>query len=53
MDEKFDGVRFDIVGGLNLEEVRGVVDKESHLILGGPVDGGVKDLFIGFRFGPW
>jgi hypothetical protein len=48
VDEEFDRVRFNVIGGFDLEEVRGVVDEESLPILGGPVDCGVEDLFDGF-----
>ncbi len=41
MDEEFDRVVFNVVGGFDLEEVREIVDQKSHLILGGPVDCGI------------
>ncbi len=38
MDEEFDSrFGFDIVGGLNLEEVRGVVNEEPYPVLDGPL----------------
>ncbi len=49
MDEEFDSFGFNIVRGFNLEEVRGMVDQEPHLVLGGPVDNGVEDFFDGLR----
>jgi hypothetical protein len=48
MDEMFDGIGFNVVGGFDVEEVRGVVDEKFHPILGGTVDCGVEGLFDGF-----
>jgi len=39
----------DVVGGFDLEEVRGVVDEKAHPILGSPVVCGIEDLFDGFQ----
>ncbi len=47
VDEDFDQFGFDIVGGLDLEEVRGVVDEEPHLVLGGQFNDRVKNFFDG------
>ena len=47
MDEEFERFWFDIIGGLDLEEARWVVDEESHPIFGSPVNYGVKDFLDG------
>jgi len=47
MDEEFERFWFDIIGGLDLEEDRWVVDEESHPIFGSPVNYGVKDFLDG------
>ncbi len=49
MDEEFDGLRFDIVGDLNLEGVRWVGDEQPHFVPEGPVNDDVKNVFYGLR----
>jgi hypothetical protein len=48
MDEELDHVGLHIVGDFNLEEVRGVVDDQSHLGLESLVYDGFENVLNGF-----
>jgi hypothetical protein len=46
VDEEFDKIRFDIVEAFDVEEVRGMLDEQSHLVLCCQVDNGVKNILM-------
>jgi hypothetical protein len=53
VDKELEGLKLDIVGGFNLEEVRGMVDQEPHLVLGGPVSDVMEDFLDWGTLDPW